>query len=50
VGNTNVLDQVSDDTAQPVTGPKLGEAVLVTSGFTAAVLMMGVMVLNRRDL
>lgn len=50
VGNTNVLDQVSDDTTQPVTGPKLGEAVLVTSGFTAAVLMMGVMVLNRRDL
>ncbi|MES2706440.1 MAG: hypothetical protein V4726_07540 [Verrucomicrobiota bacterium] len=50
VGNTDVLDQVTDDSSQPVTGQKLSEAVLVTSGFTALVLMMGVTLLNRRDL
>ncbi|RYD36416.1 MAG: hypothetical protein EOP86_06010 [Verrucomicrobiaceae bacterium] len=50
VGNTDVLEQVTDDSTQPVSGSKLGEAVLVTSGFTAAVLVMGVTLLNRRDL
>lgn len=46
----DVFEQVSDEPGVPVTYGKLGEAVTVTSGFTALVLLLGINLLNRRDL
>ena len=45
-----VIDAASELPAQPVTPLKMGEAVMVTTGFCGLTLLGAVVLLNRRDL